>query len=98
MSQRQANIHLLLEYGVLGDIECWDVRELLSDPHQIAAIEEKLHSSFASNPKFIPYRIRCEAERILLYAKLPSLNEGDAFSRFLTQMSGTSARHRNIVV
>jgi len=68
-------IQLLMEYSILCDIECWDVRYLLADLSIIMNIESKLAITFKSNEKYEPYRTRCEAERILLYIQIPQIGE-----------------------
>ena len=74
--QREGTIQLLLEYAVLCDIECWDVRHLLSDLNNIINIENALINSFQSDEKFQPFRARCEAERILLYTQVSQTESG----------------------
>ena len=78
--QREGTIQLLLEYAVLCDIECWDVRHLLSDLNNIINIENALINSFQSDEKFQPYRARCEAERILLYTQVSQTESGKSQS------------------
>ena len=80
ITQREGTIQLLMEYSVLCDIECWDVRYLLTDPNIIINIENKLAVAFKSDEKYEPYQARCEAERILLYLQLPQLVSGHGFS------------------